>query len=355
MVDRTRSRRVLARGRKVYVGVDVHKASWHATVLVDGEAIFSAGILPLYRALKDLLLRFQDCEICVAYEAGPCGFGLYDRLESDQYRCIVAAPSLIPVQSGNRVKTDRRDSRKLAQLLASGMLKPVHVLSEEQRAHRDLLRARRQLVEHRSSVRRQIKAKLLFFSVTVPQADTRSWSRQLRNTLRQMDYPHAELRASIRSLLNTYEFLSLEIVSLTKDAIALSRTQAYKESVEILLTVPGIGRLTAMEILTELGDITRFHSNDSVSCFVGLTPSEYSSGEQIRQGRITRCGNKRVRTALIQSSWSLIRRDGEMRRKFRGICKRRGSKRAITAVARNLAGRIRTILLRKESYAVSVE
>jgi transposase len=339
----------------VYVGVDVHKASWHATALVDGEVIFSGGIFPVYRALKDLLARFEECEILVAYEAGPCGFGLYDHLERDHYRCIVAAPSLIPVQSGNRVKTDRRDSRKLAELLASGMLKAVHVLSEEQRAHRDLLRTRRQLVEHRSSAMRQIKAKLLFFSLSLPEGDARSWSRAFRNMLREMDYPHPELRASVRSLLNTYEFLGLEIVSLTKDAIALSRTQGYKEPVEILLTVPGIGRITAMEILTELGDVTRFACNESISSFVGLTPSEYSSGEQTRQGRITRCGNKRVRTALIESSWALIRKDVEMKRKFQRIARRRGSKRAITAVARNLAGRIRTILLRKESYAVTVE
>lgn len=349
-----RSRRGKARIAKVAVGVDVHKSAWVVTAVREGEEVFHARIRAEYRGLKQILGRFKGCEVCVAYEAGPCGFGLYDELERDHYRCVVVAPSLVPVQSGNRVKTDRRDSRKLADCLATGLLTPVHVLTPEQRAHRDLLRTRRQQVERRSDIMRQIKAKLLFHSLRVPGWNGRSWSRSFRQSLRRMDYPDAALRASFHSLLDTYEFTSLQIESLTKDAIEMSRSDAYKEAVGILITVPGIGQITAMEILTEMGDMSRFSSNEGFWCFLGLVPSEFTSAEKRRLGGITRCGNRRVRTALVESAWTLIRKDPAMKMKFQRIRNRRGSKRAITAIARNLAGRIRTILLRKESYVVAV-
>lgn len=353
MVEDRRSRRVLARREKVYIGVDVHRRSWYVTALVRGAVLFRGAIPGNYKALRDVLDRFPDCEIWVAYEAGPFGFGLYDRLENDDIRCVVAAPSLIPVQSGNRVKTDPRDSRKLAELLATGHLTPVHVLSEEQRAHRELTRTRRQLVRHRGSVVRQVKSKLLFHSVQPPVALPRGLTEGSRTALRDMEFPFPALKTSICALLDTYEFVSERVKALTLEVVALSRAERYKDAVAVLLTVPGIGRVTAMEILTELGDMDRFPNNEALAAFLGLTPSEYSSGEQVRQGSITRCGNKRVRTALVESSWTLIRKDPVVRGKYDRIGRRRGAKRAITAVARNLAHRIRGLLLRNEAYAIT--
>ena len=136
MVQYRRRQGVLASSSVVSIGIDVHKESWHVTALVAGEVVFRGRIPGTYDALRQLLDRFVDCEIRVAYEAGPCGFSLYDQLDNDHIHCVVAAPSLIPVESGNRVKTDRRDSFKLADLLEAGKLKGVFVLSEEERAHR---------------------------------------------------------------------------------------------------------------------------------------------------------------------------------------------------------------------------
>ena len=157
--------KTLARGKKVSTGIDVHKESWQVTALSEGEELFHSRIPADYPALRKLLNRFVDCQMRVACEAGPCGFGLYDRLRADGIDALVVPPSLIPVESGNKVKTDRRDSRKLARLLEGNLLKRVHVLTEEERAHRELLRTRRQLVNHRSDVERQIKSKLLFYSI----------------------------------------------------------------------------------------------------------------------------------------------------------------------------------------------
>jgi transposase len=125
-------------GKRVYVGIDVHKESWQVTVRTEGEEIFNGRIPGQYQSLKRLLERYQGSWMKVAYEAGPFGFWLSDKLVEDNIEVMVVPPSLIPVESGNRVKTDKRDSRKLARLLESNMLKQVYVLTPEEREHRDL-------------------------------------------------------------------------------------------------------------------------------------------------------------------------------------------------------------------------
>jgi transposase len=160
--------KILARSKTVYIGIDVHKDSWHVTARTEGEEVFHVRIPIQYHALKRLFDRLPACTIKVAYEAGPCGFWLYDKLTQDRIETIVVPPSLIPIESGNKVKTDKRDSRKLATLLERNMLKKVYVLTEEERTHREIVRTRRQLVEHRSNIARQIESKLLFHGIKSP-------------------------------------------------------------------------------------------------------------------------------------------------------------------------------------------
>lgn len=158
----------LAFEKKVYVGIDVHKENWHITIRTLGEEVFNGRIPGSYISFKKVLDRYRGNSVKVAYEAGPFGFWLYDRLTEDNMEALVVPPSTIPVESGNKVKTDKRDSRKLAILLERNMLKRTYVLSEEEREHRDLLRTRRQIVDHRNDVARQIKSKILFYGIPVP-------------------------------------------------------------------------------------------------------------------------------------------------------------------------------------------
>jgi transposase len=173
-------------GKKVSIGIDVHKDSWHVTARTDGEEVFNGRIPASYHSLMKLLERFKDCQIRVAYEAGPCGFSLYDKLIEDGKATIVVPPSLIPIESVNKIKTDKRDSRKLARLLESDMLKKVFVLTDEERMHRELVRTRRQLVDHRGSVARQIKSKLLFYGISSPFPSRYGWGRPYRQWLRDI-------------------------------------------------------------------------------------------------------------------------------------------------------------------------
>ena len=347
-------KRVWVKGKEVFIGVDVHKESWHLTVRVEGEEIFHGRIHSRYDILQKLLDRFKDCRVKVAYEAGPCGFWLHDRLTEDGVEVIVAPPSLIPIESGNKVKTDKRDSRKLARLLEGNMLKRVWVLTEEDRVDRELLRTRRQMVEHRNDVARQIKSKLLFYGIPSPFSARHGWTQSYLEWLKGLELRGEALKVCFESLIELFEYLTEQLVRLKQKVKELSESLKYRERVKLLSTVPGVGTLIAMEILVELQDVGRCKRAEELASFIGLTPSEFSTGQYVRQGRITRCGNKRVRTCLVESSWHLIQKDPVMRAKYNRLKGKKGAKRAIIAIARNLLIRIRRMLLGREPYVVGV-
>lgn len=344
------------KGKVVNVGIDVHKQSWRVTALVDGVKVMAVTLgRPSYDSLKKLLARLEGGTVRVVYEAGPTGFDLYDRLKADGIECLVTPPSLIPTESGSKVKTDKKDSYKLAKLLESNMLKKVWVLSSEQRAHRQLVRTRRQIVNHRSDVMRQIKSLLLFHSIKVPFPGKQHWTGPFIKWLNELELADQCLTLSLRALSELFDYLNNAKKRLTSQVLQLAKRKEYNQSIKLLTTIPGIGVLSAVEILVEIQDITRFQTADQLAAYLGLTPSQYSSGERIRMGHITHEGNGRLRCTLVESSWILIGKDPAMRVKYGHIKHRRGAKRAIIAVARSLSARIRRILLDQVPYRFSFQ
>ena len=352
MKGELQGKKVLVRSKEIFIGVDVHKESWHVTARMEGEEVFHGGIPSQYHAIRKLLDHFKDCKIKVAYEAGPCGFWLYDRLTEDGIEAIVVPPSLIPVESGNKVKTDKRDSRKLAKLLENNMLKRVYVLNEEDRVDRELLRTRRQMVEHRNDVARQIKSKLLFYGIRSPFAPRYGWGQNYLQWLKGIEFPREGLKVCFGSLIELYEYLTDQLMKMNQRVKELSQSLKYGQRLKLLCSIPGIGTLMGMEILVELQEMERFKRAEELASYIGLTPSEFSTGQYVRQGRITRCGNKRVRSCLVESSWILITKDPVMRLRYNRLKAMKGGKRAIIAIARKLIIRIRRILLDKEPYVV---
>jgi len=221
--------------------------------------------------------------------------------------------------------------------------------SPKQRADRDLVRTRQQLMKHAVSTKLQIKSKLLFHGIRV--GGPSRWSKKYVATLRSLHYPEPSIRIAFSALLDLLEHLTSQLSELEKAINELAQTDDFKHVIDLLRTVPGIGLLTAMIIATELGDLSRFQGNEQLAAFLGLTPSECSSGEKVHRGHITHCGNPRVRKALIESSWTLIRHDAGLRRKYRALSVRIGPKRAIVAIARILSGRIRHMMLNNEAYS----
>ena len=341
------------KGKQVSIGIDLHKQSWHVTAVVEGQECLSATTPPRYQSLEKLFGKFAGARIQVAYEAGFSGFGLHDQITAAGRDCLVTPPSLVPTESGNRVKTDRRDSRKLAWYLDKGLLKRVWVLRAEQRAHRQLIRTRRQIVEHRSDVMRQIKSLLLFHGIETPADIAQGWSGRFIGWLRIVECDQA-IRYCLDTLIELYRHLTEQVKQLTREVVQLSCRGEYAERVWLLRSIPGIGVLSAMELLLELQEVDRFASADKLAAYVGLTPSQYSSGEHIRMGRLTHAGNHRLRTLLVECSWILIGKDPLLRKTYEAIKQRRGAKRAIIAIARRLIIRIRSMLLHNERYRLPV-
>ena len=230
----------------------------------------------------------------------------------------------------------------------------VWVLSPEERAHRQLVRTLRQIVNHRSDVMRQIKSLLLFNNIEIPFPSNQQWIGPFIKWLHNLDLGDQYLNRSLKALMELFDYLSTEKMTLTQEVIQLAKEEKYAHRVGLLTSIPGIGPLSAMEILVELQDISRFKTADELAAYLGLTPSQYSSGERIRMGHITHAGNDRVRTTLVESSWLLIGKDRHMRSKYEKIKRRRGAKRAIIAVTRTLSGRIRRMLLDQVPYKMGL-
>ena len=344
-------RRSGEQGKTVFVGVDLHRLRWHVTVRTEDEEFFIGTIPGHWEALRRLLDRYGGCSIRVVYEAGYFGFWLYDRVLDYGADCLVTPPSLLPQEYGNRVKTDRRDSGKLAYLLAKGMLRRVWVPRLEERYHRQVTRRRRQLIGDRVRVQNRIKSELQFYGI--PLVGPRGpWPRVYVEKLWCIRFGDRWMQESFQRFLEQYEFLSEQIKKQTQLLRELSQRALYRERVEILRSVPGVGLIAAMELLVELQDVSRFRRAEELAAYVGLTPSQYSSADRIRMGRITRAGKSGLRGTLVEASWRLITKDMAMRDKYDRIKNRAGGKRAIVAIARMLLLRLRRILLDGRPYAL---
>lgn len=334
----------LQEGKVLFVGIDLHQVQWHVTTRTAEVELFNGVIPGTWPALRKLLERYRGWKILAVYEAGYFGFWLYDRLTEYGVDCIVTPPSLVPMDYGNRVKTDKRDSRKLAQLLAKGLLKRVWVPSPQERYHRQVIRRRRQLVANRVRTQNRIKAELRFYGIPLPE-NTGTWSRRFVDNLARLKFDNPWMEESFRRLVEEYDFLTDQIAQQTKLLKALAETPAYAERVRVLRTYPGIGLIAAMEYLLELQDVERFRRGAQLAAYVGLTPSQYSSGEKLRMGRITAIGKNSLRGTLVEVAWRAIAKDRPMRRKYEQLKARSGSKRAIIAVARITLLRTRRMLL----------
>lgn len=288
-----------------YVGLDVHKDSIAVAVAAPGRAAprFVGTTGPRLGELTKALSRLgRPAELHLAYEAGPCGYTLARELIDRGYRCEVIAVAKTPRRPGERVKTDRRDALALARYLRSGELTPVTIPDPRDEALRDLSRAREDAVRARLKARQQLKALLLRHGHRY--TGKTSWTAAHERYLGEVSFAHpaqdiayAEYRAAAREANDRVERLTLAL-----------REQAggwrFAPVVTALMTLKGIDFVAAVTLVAELGDLARFAHPKELMSYLGLVPSEYSSGESRVQGRITKAGNGHVRRVLIESAWS---------------------------------------------------
>jgi transposase len=297
----------VAQSTPLYVGLDVHKDSIavaHAQGPCADPPVFVGAIGPRQADLDKLIRRLEAkaSDLVFAYEAGPCGYGLYRDLTGRGFACHVVAPSLIPKKPGDKVKTDRRDAVELARLLRSGDLTGVYVPSVDDEAIRDICRARDAARLTMKNAKHRLKAFLL--RLGLPYVGRADWNAAHRRYLAKVVCPTPAQQIVFQETLRAVDD---EVERMRRlEAELRERAPAWRlyPVVEALQALRGVQWLVAITVVAELGDLTRFTSPRQLGAFVGLIPSEHSSGLSRRQGGITKTGNGRARRALIEGAWA---------------------------------------------------
>src|SRR6266481_1800476 len=311
--------------KDTYTVTCIHNKRIVKTATVQSDPASLAASLPRW---------FQGAKLSSVYEAGFSAFVLHRSLTKAGITNIVVNPASVAVAANDKVKTDRRDSKKLAFDLADGRLRGIYVPTEEEELARLLPRTRAQIVEHRATIARQIKAKLHQFGLIAPSCRRLISNRYLREIAAWSLPP--ELQASLTLLAEQWRFATRQLIEMRR----LLREQAQAQEV------------VARTLATELGDMTRFANERALFSYTGLTPSEHSSGTSVRRGHISRQGSSRVRHLLIETAWRALPRDAVLKEMFDRIAATRGKKRAIVAIARRLTGRMRACFRQGTTYAV---
>lgn len=333
-----------------YIGLDVHKETIVVAVARAGrEAPESRGEIAnkpqAVAKLVDRLNREFTGEVLLfCYEAGPCGYGLYRQLLALGHDCQVVAPSLIPRKPGERIKTDRRDARKLAQALRSGDLTAVWVPDEEQEAMRDLTRARDDLKAQERKARQQLNAYVLRHGHAWPSNKTR-WTQTHYNWLESLKFPHDWQQVVLQEYVDAAKAASQRVADITAQMERVLPQWSLAPVVDSLVALRGIDKLAAMVLLAELGDISRFDSPKQLMAYLGLVPSEHSSGGRRRLGAITKTGNRHARRMLVESAWSYrfpARQTAHLKRKAANASDE--AKVIAWRAQKRLCGRYRTLL-----------
>ncbi len=339
-------------GKKVYVGMDVHKRTYSVTAICEGEIVkrdtMRADSKGLIRYLKK---HFEGAVIESVYEAGFCGFVLHRTLKGAGINNIVVNPASIEVAANDKVKTDKRDSKKQAEQLSRGALKGINIPTEKEELARVLTRTREQLVGQRARVATQIKSKLHYFGIMAFD-DEREVTELYLKELEEKELAK-ELLFGLGLLIAQWRFLTQQL----KEVWAKMKEQASGDLTleKVYRSVPGIGPVSSRVLSNELGNLSeRFANERALFSFTGLTPSEHSSGESVHKGHVSRQGSARIRKYLVEIAWRAIEKDKALTNIFERIAKTRGKKRAIIAIARKLIGRIRACFVQGTLYQLGV-
>jgi transposase len=293
------------------VGIDAHKKELFVAMLVGTHATPVTWTVPnepqAVRRLVRKLERDAPGPVHVFYEAGPCGYALQRRMTTARVSCAVVAPALIPRKPGERVKTNRRDARKLAELGRAGLLTAVQPPTPEDEAVRDLARARDDAREDLQRSRHRLGKLLLRRGLHFA---GRNWTRAHRQWIDSLTWAHAAERTVVDDYRLAIDQMEARLVELDRQLAQIAEREPYRERVGWLRCFRGIDTLTAMLILAELHDFRRFASAPALMAYLGLVPGEASSGEKHRRGRITRTGNALVRRLVVETAWHYQHRPG---------------------------------------------
>jgi transposase len=352
------SKAFVPRDYDVFAGLDVDKKS--ISVTFTNHQGFIRSLRMPYSAehlVNHVRKHFPDQKVAFAYEAGPTGYGLYDGIVAQDYPCLIASPSMIPKAPRQRVKTNRLDGVSLSENLRGGQLKAIHVPSPIYRELRHLTQLRDTFVSEMVGMKQRVKSLLLLEGIAFPPAPAGSqWSFMVKAKLRKLPCS-GTVRFKLDQLLDSLEFNEKQIVKTTQQIRRLCHNDAeLSRCIKYVMSVSGIGWIVASQLLARIGDWRELKNVRQLGAFLGLVPTEHSTGERTDRGSITHTGDGRLRSKLIQASWSAIRQDDELREFFHSVCQSHprhlASRVAIVAVARKLSVRISVVLMKQRPYEV---
>lgn len=291
-----------------HVGVDYHVKSLTNSVYLADEKTFHETVrLPNNdKSIKKYMKRLSEqFELRICYEASGNGYAFARKLRAWGYHCDVIAPSLIPKKSGDRRKNDHRDSRNLAQLYAHGQLTVVHIPDQQQESVRSLIRCRLALKESAKQAKQQINSFVLSQDCHFKQS---KWTARHRAWLSALQIPTPHLQQVLYEYLNLLAYLESRLKHLDQQIEQIAHSELYAPSVKRLQALKGIGTLTAMVLIAEITDFRRFPNPRSLMAFLGLIPGENTSDDVTKPTAITKTGNKRCRTMLVEAVHHYIKK-----------------------------------------------
>ena len=344
-------------GQQIYVGMDVHKKSWSISIYTDQFEHKTFSQPPKTEALVNYLKRnFPGASYKSVYEAGFCGYWIHDQLREQGIECLVVNPADVPTKDKERAtKTDPVDCRKLARNLRSGDIEGIYVPSRIKAEDRGLLRTRQGMVKKQTRCKNQIRSILCFYGIHIPEDLASShWSKRFITWIDGVRMERASGDMALKVHLAELLHHRKTIAELNRAVRALANTSDYRINVVLLKTVPGISTLTAMLLLTELYDITRFKTLDTLCSYVGLIPNTDSSGEKDNKTGMTSRRNAQLRAAVIESAWIAVRKDPALMMAFNELCKHMTKTKAIIRIAKKLLNRVRYVLKNQQAYVPAV-
>lgn len=355
----TKSSKIDFSGQNVYAGIDIHLKSWKVTIMVNDREHRTYSQDPSAVILSNYLRKhFPGAVYHSAYEAGFCGFSAHRELEVSGIHNIVVNPADVPTtDKEKKQKEDKRDSRKIAKSLKNGELVGIYVPSKEMEELRGLVRYRTTLVKEISRHKCRIKSFLYFNGIIIPsELDSSSthWSGRFTRWLIELELTTVHGKLVLEDTLDTAELLRKKLLKINRHLRKVEREGAHSVKVRLLRSIPGIGIMTAMTLLTEMEDILRFKKFDQLCSFVGLVPTTNSSGEKENVGGITRRSNHNLRSIIIEAAWIASKKDPSLMYSYGLLCKRMKPTEAIIRISKKLLNRIRYVMKNETEYVQSV-
>ena len=348
------------KGQSFYVGIDSHKKSWKVTILGEQYEHKTMSQNPDPDLLATYLHRnFPGGNYHAVYEAGFNGFESCRRLNQLGVNCIVIHAADVPTSQKEKLqKTDAVDSRKLARSLRSKEFEAIHVPDRKLEADRALVRQRFRLTKDVGRTKNRVKSLLFQFNIPIPDrftsAQTRHWSKVYINWLKGLEIEQQSLKQVLDNYIAVGERQRNDLLMVNKQVRNLSLTDAYYHNYQLLLSVPGIGLVTAITFLVQIGDINRFEQLDDLCNYVGLVPKMYGSGEKMQVGGMIKRGRKELKIMLIEASWDAIKKDPTLMLKFNELSKKMHKNKAIIRIARKILSRMRFVLQNQQRYELGV-